>query len=131
MISQRSVYYFPKCDLQNSSSKRWSFISVSWSEVYIFLFWRITMHISIFDFPDLFYIRKIFNSMFSKLCPYRILLLGINYTIKYLLGNLFNMLHESLCDLDSTNSLAIISPHSSHPTLFSSTTEALSVSPWS
>ena len=71
------------------------------------LFWRVTIHISIFKFlrdSTLVFLIQCFPKLFS----HRILRLGIKYSIKYLLGKLLNVSHEVLNDLDSAPSSAII-----------------------
>ena len=49
-------------------------------------------------FKEVFVIQCFSKFLFS---PHRILLLGIKYSIQYLLGKLLNISHEALNDLDS------------------------------
>lgn len=86
----RSVHYFPKCASQNSSPKRWYFVKC-WKLYSMFLFWRVTLHITIFvskrldikgtfwsnvfqtPLPTEFSARnKIFHQESARKSPYRV-----------------------------------------------------------
>lgn len=122
------MHYFPKCASQNSSPKRWYFVKC-WKLYSMFLFWRVTLHITIFvskrldikgtfwsnvfqtPLPTEFSARnKIFHQESARKAPHRVA--------------------RGLALSGLSNASAIISSHSPYPILFSSITEVLFLSPW-